>query len=303
MEKLTPEQFSKARNFLLTNARPVDRAMFQFEFEQGLPDEVLTELRNFQNEDGGFGHALEPDFRFPFSSAIATTIALQYVSRLQLDEVPAMVVRALEYLHATFDSEHQLWEPVPETVTQFPRAVWWEYGGPEKAEEYWANPAAEILGYFYEYLNSTLSDWRGLLLTKAFEKLENRSEPLEMHDLLCYLRLAYRLPPDRQTELYAKLDSNVHQVVAASPDEWRKYGVQPIQVAPSPESHYYPVLKPYVDKNLDFLVQTQGDDGAWNPTWQWWRYEDEWSQAKEEWRGVLTLDNLRVLRKYGRLDV
>jgi hypothetical protein len=76
MRKLSSEQFSKARDFLLTKARPLDRAMFRFEFEQGSASDVLKELEIFQNEDGGFGNALEPDFRLPDSSAMASTIAL-----------------------------------------------------------------------------------------------------------------------------------------------------------------------------------------------------------------------------------
>ena len=145
---------------------------------------------------------LEPDFRLPDSSAIATTIALQYISRLRLPEIPVMVVQALQYLHQTFDPEHQLWESVPESVTQFPRAMWWEYPGPEKAEQYWANPSAEIIGYLYEFPGVIQNGLRDTLTRKAFEKLDNRSEPLEMHDLLCYLRLAERLPADRKTERY-----------------------------------------------------------------------------------------------------
>lgn len=302
MRKLSSEQFSKARNFLLTKARPLEKAMFRFEFEQGPAADVVKELETFQNDDGGFGHALEPDFRLPDSSAIATTIALQYISRLRLPEIPVMVVQALQYLYQTFDSEHQLWESVPERVTQFPRAMWWEYPGPAKAEQYWANPSAEIVGYLYEFPGVIQNGLRDTLTRKAFKTLENRSEPLEMHDLLCYLRLAERLPADRQMELYTRLDPHVRTVVTTAPEQWHTYGLQPIQVAPSPKAYYYPVLQLAIDDNLDFLIETQSDDGAWNPTWHWGRYEEDWQQAKEEWKGVLTLDNLRILRAYHRIE-
>lgn len=303
MEKLSTEQFSKARNFLLAHARPLDRAMFQFEFEHGSADDVLKELHTFQNDDGGFGQALEPDFRLPFSSAIATTVALQYISRLRLEKAPAMAVQALQYLHETFDSEHQLWESVPESVAQFPRAVWWEYPGPQKADEHWANPGAEIMGYLYEFPNVIPNQLRDeLLIDKVFEKLESCSDVLEMHDLLCYLRLAERLPTALQTKLYALLDLHIREAVTTTPAQWRDYGLQPLQVAPSPEAHYYSLLESHINENLGFMIENQGDDGAWNPPWQWWRYETEWLQAKEEWRGVLTLDNLRVLHAYGRID-
>ena len=38
---------------------------------------ILDELRKFQNNDGGFGHGLEPDWRSSESSALCTSIAFQ----------------------------------------------------------------------------------------------------------------------------------------------------------------------------------------------------------------------------------
>jgi hypothetical protein len=302
MRKLSVHQFSKARNFLLTKARPLEKAMFRFEFEQGSAADALKELESFQNADGGFGHALEPDFRLPDSSATATTVALQYISRLRLPEVPLMVVRALQYLQRTFDQQHQLWVSVPESVAQFPRAIWWEYPDIEKAEQFWANPNAEILGYLYEFPGIVPDGLRDTLTRKAFEKLDNRSEPLEMHDLLCYLRLAERLPTRLQQRLYTRLDPHVHSVVATKPEHWRSYSLQPIQVAPSPDAQYYRVFQAAIEENLEFLIANQNDDGAWNPTWEWGRYEEDWHRAQQEWKGVLTLDNLRILRAYNRIE-
>ncbi|PTX60313.1 hypothetical protein C8P63_10977 [Melghirimyces profundicolus] len=123
MRKLSAKPFSKARDFLLTRARPLDRAMFRFEFEQGSAADVLKELESYQNEDGGFGHALEPDFRLPDSSALASTIALQYISRLRRTETPPMVQRVMNYLRKTFDEPNQIWMPVPQSIDQYPRAT------------------------------------------------------------------------------------------------------------------------------------------------------------------------------------
>ncbi len=52
-----------ARSFILGNARLLDRHRFAFRFEGGRADDVVTALRPYQNADGGFGHALEPDLR------------------------------------------------------------------------------------------------------------------------------------------------------------------------------------------------------------------------------------------------
>ena len=56
--------FNKAKEFIYKNARPLDFARWQFLFEDGSRENVLSILKMYQNEDGGFGHALESGF-FP----------------------------------------------------------------------------------------------------------------------------------------------------------------------------------------------------------------------------------------------
>ena len=51
----------QAGNFIYRNARPLDLARWQYLFEDGGRENVLNILASYQNEDGGFGHALEPD--------------------------------------------------------------------------------------------------------------------------------------------------------------------------------------------------------------------------------------------------
>ena len=63
MNKLTKEQFERARQFLKTKARKLERALFEYEFESGGQEPILSALAAYQNVDGGFGHGLEPDLR------------------------------------------------------------------------------------------------------------------------------------------------------------------------------------------------------------------------------------------------
>ena len=57
-------------------------------------------------------------------------------------------------------------------------------------------------------------------------------------------------------------------------------------------------------RNLDYVIETQASDGAWEPTWHWGGvFAREWEQAKQEWRGHLTLEMLTTLRAYGRIVV
>lgn len=69
--------FDKAKDFIWRNARLLDRRRFSYVFEGGSGEAVLTALRAYQNEDGGFGHALEPDIRCPDSQPVPLEMALQ----------------------------------------------------------------------------------------------------------------------------------------------------------------------------------------------------------------------------------
>jgi hypothetical protein len=75
--QLTREQFDRVKAYVMREARPLDRQLFRYYFEGGDSDKVARELAAFQNEDGGFGHSLEPDFRLIASSSLATTVGMQ----------------------------------------------------------------------------------------------------------------------------------------------------------------------------------------------------------------------------------
>jgi hypothetical protein len=40
----------------------------------------------------------------------------------------------------------------------------------------------------------------------------------------------------------------------------------------------------------------------WGITWSWGQFEEEWETAKEEWRGWLTLEYLRILRSFDHIE-
>ena len=77
MKMLTSAAAGKARSFVEDEGRPLERAKLAFHLDGAGPDAVVSELAEFQNADGGFGHGLEPDLRTPATSALATTVGMQ----------------------------------------------------------------------------------------------------------------------------------------------------------------------------------------------------------------------------------
>lgn len=299
MEKLTQSQFGLAKQFMKTRARHLEKALFEFEFESVSFSHVLTELAKFQNEDGGFGHGLEPDLRCPESSAIATTKAIEI---LQLggeaNESIQMVKNALQFLENTFREVRNGWEIIPKEAENSPRAPWWNYSAFSKE---WGNPNAEIVGYFTDFRSIFSFKKIDALLNYAIEHLTQSCELNEMHELFCYLRLYERLDPGRKNRIQDTIDTFMDNCVMKNPQDREGYGAAPLDVVHSPDSPYYPKYETVISVNLDELIQNQTVDGSWQPNWAWGQYEDEWEKAKVEWQGILTLDALRALRNFNRI--
>ena len=64
------DTFAAGREFILREGRLVERRLFATIFEGAPGSGVIDALRGYRNEDGGFGHGLEPDKRVPASLPI-----------------------------------------------------------------------------------------------------------------------------------------------------------------------------------------------------------------------------------------
>ncbi|MEZ4676268.1 MAG: hypothetical protein R2932_18745 [Caldilineaceae bacterium] len=66
MTTLSPQAWIQAQQYVNTQGRAVDQARLSYYFGEGTTAAVPAALAVYQEcEDGGFGHALEPDLRFP----------------------------------------------------------------------------------------------------------------------------------------------------------------------------------------------------------------------------------------------
>ena len=77
--------FQQAEEFIWCNARLLERRLFDFYFKSGSAQAVLAALCAYQNEDGGFGNALEPDIRCPESQPVPTQHALEILDVVGFD--------------------------------------------------------------------------------------------------------------------------------------------------------------------------------------------------------------------------
>lgn len=304
--KLTQDNWDAAKSFIFSQARPLEQKLFNYHFENGSKEDAVNELISFQNNDGGFGNCLEPDFRLEISSPMATTVGLQIAADLQLGKNHPVIMKALSYLESVYDDQKIIWHAVPPEINEVPHAPWWHFDH-EKGfcgvQATWANPNAEIIGYFHLFKQEEplLGKWTKM----AGEELSKLPRPLGKHDFLCYSRLLHNLPKYSETKqyIYSALSQAVHETVCKDPSRWNEYVAKPLDAAPDPSSPFYEHLKKDITLQLDYEIKSQHVNGYWQPAWSWFgHYEETWKKAEIEWRGINTLSTLRSLAAYEKIE-
>lgn len=299
--------FDRAARFLREEARPLERALFEYHFERGSRTNVLAALVPYQNADGGFGRGLEPDIRSAASSVIATITALDVLRRVRADEDTPGVPAALAYLVDAYDVERERWPIVPPEVEDAPHAPWWAYADSEENfRGFWANPRASVVAYLQQFHRLAPSPFLEGARQAVVDDLMRYSQHMEMHDLLSFIVLLETdgLPRETYESILDKLRRAIPHSVALEPGEWGGYGLRPLEVVYHPNSPLSGAIdQALVDANLDYEIDRQDPDGSWAPNWSWDFIDAAaWEAAEREWRGVLTLRKLRTLRAYGRVE-
>ena len=308
MKRLDGDGFERASRFLHTEARPLERAMFAYRFENGPSQSVLAELTRFANDDGGFGHALEPDVRTPSSSALATALALKVLEELDVSATHPQVRGAVDWLVSTYDAEAKVWRVVPPDANDHPHAPWWhdENGSlAQMFDGFRVIPRALIVGLLHRFGTHRPTEW----LDGITESTVSCVEGLEVlgegggSDLEYVVHLARTatVPESFRARLSARIRAAIPSSVERDPAKWSSYCVTPLRAVPTPDSIGADLIASELATNLDRLIGRQRPDGAWDPTWEY-PYAEGMAPARTEWRGIVTLEALTTLRAFGRID-
>ncbi len=304
MKKLTQAAFQSAKNFIMDQGRALDQRRFEFHFEAGSADAVLTELASYQNDDGGFGNSLEPDIRTSASSAITTTVGFQVLREIRAPAEHTLVREGIEYFLTTYDKSRRVWQIIPPEVEEAPHAPWWNYeDSPENFGQFLVNPRTEIVGYLHEFSDRVPTQLLKQLTTTVLEHLESRPDEMEMHDILCFVKLAETETLPNSEKVWEKLAQAAAPRIARNADQLTGYVLKPLWLVSSPESPLAAEFKEEVEMNLDFEIEQQGGDGSWSPNFSWGdQYPETWQIAKKEWQSKFTVDTLKTLRDFGRIE-
>jgi hypothetical protein len=285
--KKTPD-FDAAAEFMAGHARVLDRRVFQRLFQGGAPDPVRDAVAAYRNDDGGFGHALEPDLRTAASQPAAVEMALRIMDAADAwDE--RLVRDAIDWLTSIAPSEGGATFVLP-TLSQGPHAPWWV---PAEGNPVSLIQTGQIAGVLYA--RGFNHPWRDGATEVMWRGIDQLTEPnaYEMFGVLAFLQHVPDRP--RAENALQRIGQSLRALVTLDPNaEGETHS--PLDFAPLPDSIARPLFDDAtIEAHLDHLAGAQREDGGWTFNWPAWS-----PAAESDWRGFLTVDALRLLRANGR---
>ncbi|WP_028563926.1 hypothetical protein [Paenibacillus pinihumi] len=288
---------SKAHDYMYSNARLLDRRRYEFHFGNGSAEAVIDALRPYQNADGGFGGALEPDIRDPLSQPVPTELALHV-----MDEVGLFDSRILEgvrlYLKNLAVSGTGGFPRALRSINQAPHAPWWQTEddtGPS------LNPTGLILAKLYKQQAVTSfyeEEW--FLQSDAYFRANmHKADQKDYHDVIQCIAFVEHAPADATTEQMRELLKDwlkSEDLVQRNPNA-EGYVQKVVDWFPAPDCFgASDIPEEIISSHLDALIAQQQEDGGWMIPWP------ALSPAcLSEWRGMITVNKLLTLKAYGRL--
>jgi len=281
----------RAETFIWKNARLIDRHLFAYHFKNGPSEAVISTLLAYQNPDGGFGNALEPDIRCPNSQPVPVEHALKILDMVGFNTHIAQ--KACDYLLTITTPEGGVPWLLP-SAHAYPRAPWWNAQENLPAS---LNPTAGLAALLHK--NKFQHEWLRSATEFCWSKIATL-QPTEMHEMGVVLSFLYHVSDqDRaQKELTRLVDSFLKSDLVADIHD-TGYVRKPLDWADTPDHPLRKHFKPEdIEANLDVLIADQQEDGGWNITWP-----ATSPTCELEWRGWLTVERLLTLKSNGRLGI
>ncbi|MEU6948994.1 hypothetical protein [Streptomyces sp. NPDC046332] len=292
---------ARAEQFVWLTARVLEQRRFAYHFLRGGAEPVEVALAAYLNEDGGYGHALEPDLRGPVSQPLHTGHALRV-----LDSIGRCgglrVERICRYLTevSTLDGALPAIHP---SQRGYPSAPFVPVVDDPPSALLSTGPVVGLL-----HRNQVWHAWlfrATEFCWSAVESLE-KSHPYEIEAAVAFLD---GVPDRSRAQAVAdRLGRLVREQGLAALDPGR---LDEFPVAPgyAPGEHHFPydyarvpdslARRWFTDeemaRSLDHLAAGQQEDGGWPITWRQWA-----PGTALEARPIATIEALRTLRAHGR---
>ncbi|MFD0697558.1 hypothetical protein ACFQZT_26120 [Paenibacillus sp. GCM10027628] len=311
--RISKSRFEKAKTYIMSKGRELERARFEFEFENGSRESVIARLQTFQNVDGGFGHGIEPDFWLPHSSPMATWAAGQILMEINADINEPTVGSMIGYLTNTNDIKTGMWDSVLPKNNDYPHAPWWHWH-PGVQEKWMFNPSAELAAFLIHWSpeKSEAAELGWNSIQKAVTHLMSRAEMdrheinnfqhllkiIKPHEAILSVRIQYSL-----NDVSEKVMELAEQSVDKDASTWTGgYKPLPLDYIDGPDHPLCERFGSLVEQNLNLFVEQMSEEGIWDISWGWSDFPEQFRVAKRYWKGILAVNRYKQLRAFGYLE-
>lgn len=314
MKILTAVELNEIRSWIYQNARPIDLSLWKYHFENGDQETVLSYLSFYQNEDGGFGHALEADNWNPHSSPYTTLTAINILKAINFEDREHPILKGIfRFFESGAYCTERGWHFSTPTNNNYPHAPWWTYN--EESNEFEGiGITAEIVSFILKYAEEGSSIYKkAFMLVDVLIKILQSSSNFGDMGVSGYCILLDRIENEELTDNFDykfmkdKVKGLVHDSIIRDTSKWVHYSVRPSEYIYSPKSIYYEHNKDIVDKELDYLIETRPKDGVWDITWSWFdnneKYAKEFAISENWWKATKAIEKLRFLQAFDRLEL
>lgn len=273
-----------ARDFVYSKGILWERAAFAYFYEDQYDERLrLSRLHQrllcYKNPDGGWGHALEYDITTPESHPLALECLLNFIARDKAIPIGTLFDGTEQWVSNNQAEDGSLKNPA--SVLEYPHAPWWNEGGQTMPDSIVGNLTA--LGLVTPDLAAKTRTWVQKNLT--LEKIRANEWLFMAYHAFDYFMNVDDFP-DVESYRNATIE-NIRECATNAP-EIQYPALLAFAVTPaSPVTQAMPEL---VDRSLDYLLETQEDDGRWR---------DE--HNLEYWQPLTTIGALRALQRHGRL--
>ena len=302
MRTLTKTQLMKMDAWMQKSARPYDRAKWNYLFCGGPKDDIVTEMRKYQNPDGGLGGGFEPDVLLPLSAAIPTAEAIFQAYDYRLDCRAPWFRMILSYFENTVQPIPKYWEDCPKEAMDYPHAPWWNYA---PCTVFSPNPCGAVASAMIRY-GTESQRALGERIAEDCLTLLTSTDFCGDHDSLNMMALVQQLcavgSPLITDEVMSAMRRRIAENVCFDRSKWNAYYFQPLDFVDSPHSLWYDDVKDGIEENIGFWLDSITDEGVWMPNFSWGVDSDVSRQVTENWKGYITVKRARILRRFGRIE-
>jgi hypothetical protein len=295
------DPLAQAERFVWLTGRVLEQRRFARLFRGAPPDPVVTALMAYGNDDGGFGHALEPDVRGPASQPLPTMTALRLLDELGLCRGQT-AERICRWLTSVTNPDGALPTVLP-SLRDHPHPPFLRVVDDPPSELLVTGPVVGTL-----HRNEVWHAWLFRATDYCWQVVESldRTHPYEAEAAIAFLDGVPDRP--RAERAAARLGRIVRerQLVVLEP---RRASVVPVPPGYAPGEHHYAYdyartpdslarqwfSDAEMARALDTLAAAQEPDGGWPIRWR------EWAPGTRlEWRPIVTVEALLTLRAHGR---